>query len=228
MYRVTGGCQISLKLHHIKQLGLHACVFLNCSATLSVCVFQRTQLNACLFAQQQRYRLALVLDSDELVVPVDGSRTYQQYFHRLEQRMARRNVTLDHYSSFQPQPYYIYGRRAVHEHLPLLTSARYSLHKRWNSKTFQNTATCQFAGIHKCERVHDDVIPDGTHYSGVLPLDDMVLHHYRKQCSIPKLCGIRANVSHSSYFAKTFGTALKRRVETVLKDISYHRSPNTK
>ena len=121
MYRVTGGCQISLKLHHIKQLGLHACVFLNCSATLSVCVFQRTQLNACLFAQQRRYRLALVLDSDELVVPVDGSRTYQQYFHRLEQRMARRNVTLDHYSSFQPQPYYIYGRRAVHEHLPLLT-----------------------------------------------------------------------------------------------------------
>ena len=76
-------------------------------------VFQRTQLNVCLFSQQRRYRLALVLDSDELVIPVDGSRTYQHYFRRLQRRLARRNLTLDHYSSFQPQPYYIYGRRAV-------------------------------------------------------------------------------------------------------------------
>ena len=141
----------------------------------------RATINDCIVMNSFRYKYAIILDIDEMLVPY-GFKDYNSMFHHTEKITYRANVSsaflfhsLDFFLDFKPQ-------REVNnnDHIALISSqyTKYS-YKYGKSKPAINPRFCALAHNHGC-LFDSQTISTGDKR---VPITVASIHHYRRNCS---------------------------------------------
>ena len=182
----------------------------------------------CFYRNLKRYWYTLILDVDELPVPLKHN-TYKEL---LEEHLKHYpNLSDAHCLPMQSAFFYRdypAGNTTYKEHLPIL---RYTRHIRPEpvegshdgvgiSKSFHNPRNCVASGHHLCRASH--LLGDKHMKRQWLPVDDILIHHYRAFCKYKDDCKKFAKtILHDDSLPKRFGGAIQQRVEKVLAELNF-------
>ena len=162
--------------------------------------------------------LNIVIDFDELLVPQDGSKAYQEFMRNL----LRKNSTLERHAMYTANARNYYTSYEPDEsqtrHLPLLRYNQHGYSGVLPYKTMRRPHACVASQMHQC------MVADGYKARQlVLSAKQMVNYHFRSRCkNVAVNCSAESLVKHrNNFLAENFGADLRRRVEKVLKELDF-------
>ena len=183
----------------------------------------------CFYRNMRRYWWTLIIDLDEIPVPMTKL-TYQEF---LQDYLARNpQNTNAHCLTIRSAFFYLTqrpGNPQYGDHLPVL---RYT--KRFEpepmgaashdgigiAKSFHNPRNVVASGHHIARATHD--LTQDQMKRPVMPVDEILIHHYRKQCKYGDDCKAKWNSTITdNIIPEHFAKSLKERVETVLNQIEF-------